>query len=176
MRSGGARSSNRDHFTLDRRPRSTLCRGGPALPIGDQRREQHRVLRIRPALGLWQAALLPAVDGRWQWPVLTCAGVLIAQFFPWLFAWQFGLLLGLAQFGLLQESGYRRAGLWLVASSAGWAAGGLVGSLWVAPATAELGCDPAAAITGLLYGAATAAALAVLQRDGRQPRRPWSEP
>jgi len=129
-----------------------------------------------PALGLWQAALLPAVDGRWQWPILTCAGVLIAQFFPWLFAWQLGLLVGLAQFSLLQESGYRRAGLWLVASSAGWAAGGLVSSFWITPVTAELGCDPAAAITGLLYGAATAAALAVLQRDGRQPRRPWSEP
>lgn len=132
---------------------------------------------LAPTLGLLQAGLLPPVEGRWQWPVLTSAGMLIGVFTACLYPWHVGFVLGLSQFSLLKESGYRRAGLWLLASTAGWLAGEIA-SVVVTGSTFPWGTNrpDSAAIVGVVYGSSTAFALRRLKKDGRQPRQPWSTP
>jgi hypothetical protein len=132
-----------------------------------------------PILGILQAMLIPAVEGRWIWPILTCAGALIALFFCCTGLLSVGLMLGLAQCHFLTAAGHRWGPLWIPASGLGWL-GGLVAGQFVANALLQAGRADARwlplvmAILGLTYGLATGLTFVLFREEAREPGRPWS--
>jgi len=138
-------------------------------------------LAFGPVLGVVQSWLIPTVEDRWTWPVLTCAGALMAFFVgcPW--PAHVGLMLGLAQFSAFSAAGYRGGPLWLLASGVGWLNGILVGRAAADIAFAGVRTHPlwlpvAAMVLGLVYGLTTALVFLSLRDEDRQPGRPWSSP
>lgn len=132
-----------------------------------------------PILGILQAMLIPAVEDRWIWPILTCAGTLIALFFGCTGLLSVGLMLGLAQCHLLTAAGHCWGPLWIPASGLGWL-GGLTAGQLVANALLQGGradsmwLPLAMAILGLTYGLGTGLTFALFREGAREPGRPWS--
>ena len=134
-----------------------------------------------PIVGIVQSWMVPAVEDRWTWPVLTCAGGLMALFVccPW--PVHVGLMLGLAQFHVFTAAGYRWGPLWLPASALGWLNGVLAGCAAADCVFGGVRSNPlwftlAATVLGLVYGLTTALVFLALRERDREPGRPWASP
>lgn len=130
-----------------------------------------------PIVGFVQSWMVPAVEDRWTWPVLTCAGGLMALFVccPW--PVHVGLMLGLAQFHVFTATGYRWGPLWLLASALGWLNGVLAGCAAADFVFGGVRSNPlwfalAATVLGLVYGLTTALVFLALRERDREPGRP----
>lgn len=116
-------------------------------------------------VGLIQWTVLARCFGlrSWWWIPATALGLVSSVYFSWWFLLAPGLTSGLAQYALVKRRWPILAELWVAASTVGWVAGmlavglgGIAGSPWEFMV--------AMAVSGLLYGAATAPVLALLER------------